>query len=121
MIRVFIADDHEFIRAGLTSILAAIPDIEVIGEAANGHDVLQALREKTPDALVLDMSMPGMDGAETFRRLREVDPEARVVITSGHCEADVNVQFPNSSLAGFLQKPYDLASLVRMTKSVIAG
>ena len=121
MIRVFIADDHEFIRAGLTSILAAIPDIEVIGEAANGHDVLQALREKTPDALVLDMSMPGLSGLELIKRIKSEWPKQKILVLTMHTNKQYAVRAIRAGAAGFLSKAIASEELVAALRKIVAG
>ena len=121
MIRVFIADDHEFIRAGLTSILAAIPDIEVIGEAANGHDVLQALREKTPAALVLDMSMPGLSGFELIKRIQREWPKQKILVLTMHTNKQYAVRAIRAGAAGFLSKAIASEELVAALRKIVAG
>ena len=120
-VRVFIADDHEFIRAGLTSILAAIPDIEVIGEAANGHDVLQALREKTPDALVLDMSMPGLSGLELIKRIKSEWPKQKILVLTMHTNKQYAVRAIRAGAAGFLSKAIASEELVAALRKIVAG
>jgi DNA-binding NarL/FixJ family response regulator len=121
LIRVFIADDHEFIRAGLKSILAANPDIEVIGEAANGHEVLDALREKTPDALILDMSMPGLSGLELIKRIKTEWPKQKILILTMHANKQYAVRAIRAGATGFLSKATASEELVAALRKVVAG
>ncbi|MCL4214711.1 MAG: response regulator [Gemmatimonadales bacterium] len=118
---VLVVDDEASVRDVSRRVLARA-GFEVI-EAADGASAVKRYAESKGRirCVLLDMSMPGMGGPETFKAIREIDPTARVVITSGHCESDVNPLFPPAALAGFLQKPYDLASLVRVAKTVAAG
>lgn len=118
---VLVVDDESSVRDISRRVLSRA-GFEVI-EAADGASAVKRYAESNGriKCVLLDMSMPGMGGPETFQAIRALDPTARVVITSGHCESDVHPLFPPAALAGFLQKPYDLASLVRVAKTVAAG
>ena len=118
---VLVVDDESSVRDISRRVLTRA-GFEVI-EAADGASAVKRYAESKGRirCVLLDMSMPGMGGPETFQAIRELDPTARVVITSGHCESDVHSLFPPAALAGFLQKPYDLASLVRVARTVAAG
>ena len=85
MIRVVLVDDHAVVRMGFRMLLQA-PDsgIEVVGEAADGEALLRQLPEWRPDVLVLDLTMPGLGGLETLRRLRARDDAPRVLVLSAH-------------------------------------
>jgi DNA-binding NarL/FixJ family response regulator len=86
---VVIADDHQFYRQGLAELLAK-SGIEVVGEAADGRGAVEAVGEKAPDVVVMDLNMPGLSGAEATRRLTDVNPAARVLVLSVSAEeADV--------------------------------
>ena len=76
MIRVVIADDHTILREGLKQLLCAASDIEVVGEARDGHEVLELVRERDFDVLLLDMSMPGKSGMELIKQVKSEKPEA---------------------------------------------
>jgi two-component system response regulator DesR len=80
--RVLLADDNQSFRGTLKAILALQSDIEIIGEAGTGHEAYQMARELHPDVLVLDIRLPGIDGLEVLRRLREEGDETRVVVLS---------------------------------------
>ncbi len=83
-IRILIADDHGVLRAGLRALLSAESEIEVVGEAADGNEVLDSVGKLCPDVVVLDINMPGPDGIEVTRRLRESSPDTRILILTVH-------------------------------------
>ena len=84
-IRVMTVDDHEILRGGIRFLLLAFDDIEVVGEAQNGEDALQLCGQVEPDVVLMDMMMPGMNGVETTRALREQYPQVKVLaLTSFH-------------------------------------
>jgi len=109
---VLVIDDDEFVREAITDILehAAIPALT----AVSGEEGIELYRQWMGeiDLVLLDMSMPGLDGAETFDQLYQIDPNVRVLLSSGYTEKEINRSFPQNSLLGFLQKPYDLEGLV---------
>ena len=121
MIKVFIADDHEFIRAGIKSILATTSDIEVIGEGTTGHDVLQALRESTPDALILDMSMPGLSGLELIKRIKTEWPKQKILVLTMHTNKQYAVRAIRAGATGFLSKAIASEELVTALRKIVAG
>lgn len=121
MIKVFIADDHEFIRAGIKSILATTSDIEVIGEGTTGHDVLQALRESTPDALVLDLSMPGLSGLELIKRIKTEWPKQKILVLTMHTNKQYAVRAIRAGATGFLSKAIASEELVTALRKIVAG
>ncbi|HSM55988.1 MAG TPA: response regulator transcription factor [Candidatus Sulfomarinibacteraceae bacterium] len=79
-IRILVADDHPVVRDGLVAILSTQQDLQVVAEAGSGEEVLTRVDQTRPDVILLDLEMPEMDGVATLRRLREEDPEARVII-----------------------------------------
>jgi NarL family two-component system response regulator LiaR len=79
-IRVLLVDDHEMVRIGLAAVLGTEEGIEVVGEAGNGMEGLRLAREYSPDVVLMDLVMEGMDGIETTRRLMEEMPECRVIV-----------------------------------------
>jgi two-component system, NarL family, invasion response regulator UvrY len=86
-IRILLVDDHLVVRAGFRMLLATAQPIEVIGEAERGEQAIQLYQELQPDVLVMDLSMPGIGGLETIRRVRQRDAEARILVFSVHHEA----------------------------------
>ena len=83
-IRVLIADDHAILRAGLRLLINNQPDMEVVGEAGDGHEAVRQAREARPDVLTLDLTMPGGGGLKALAGLREACPQMRVVVLTMH-------------------------------------
>ena len=105
-IRVLVADDQDIVRAGLTMILDAQPDIEVVGEAANGREAVTLARKLRPDVCLFDIRMPGVDGIEATRQLAGPgvdDPLAVVVITTFDLDEYVHAAL-KAGARGFLLK-----------------
>jgi len=84
MISVLLADDHDVVRAGVQCLLGLEDDIKIIDEARNGEQAYEAYRKLSPDVLLMDMSMPGIGGLETLKRILARDNKAKVVIFSAH-------------------------------------
>ena len=83
-IKVLIVDDHAIVREGVRAFLTTQPDLAVVGSASSGEEALQLAAEHTPDVVVMDLVMPGMDGIETTRRLRQVSPQSQVLVLTSY-------------------------------------
>ncbi len=121
MIRVVIADDHGIVLAGLRAVLAAEPDIAVLAEATDGRAAIAAVQQQQPDLLVVDLSMPGLNGVEVIRRLHELCPATRVVVLSMHAAPEYVRPALRAGAAGYLVKGSGLEDLVRALRVVAAG
>ena len=122
-IRVLVADDQDIVRAGLTMILAAQPDIDVVGEAANGRDAVALARELRPDVCLLDIRMPDLDGIEATRLLAGpdvADPLAVVVITTFDLDEYVHGAL-KAGARGFLLKDAGPALLTQAIHAAASG
>lgn len=120
-IRVLLADDHTLVRAGLRKILESAPQIEVIGEVADGPAALERLAATAVDVLVLDLTMPGMDGEEVARALLAIEPQACILLMSGYSEQSAMQGLAGEGVRGFLHKPFRPNELIRKVRSVIEG
>ena len=103
-IRVMLADDHAILRAGLRALLGAEPDIEVVGEAADGQEAVALAERLRPDVVVMDISMPRMDGLQATRRITERLPDTRVLILTMHAEEQYLLQVLGAGGAGYVLK-----------------
>jgi DNA-binding NarL/FixJ family response regulator len=121
LIRLLIADDHPVVRDGLRGMVAAEPDLEVVGEAGNGLEVLALVPRVRPDVALVDLRMPELDGVATIRALRERHPEVRVlVLTTFDTERDV-VSAVEAGATGYLLKDAPRAELFRAIRSAARG
>jgi len=121
MIRVVIADDHTILREGLKQLLHAAPDLEVVGEAGDGHEVVRAVREIEFDVLLLDMSMPGRSGMELIRQVKSEKPKLRILVLSMHEEHQYAVRAIRAGASGYLTKESAATLLVAAIRKVGAG
>ena len=104
MIRVLIAEDHAMVRAGLTELLGNRGDIEVVGEAANGEEAVERATELTPDVVLMDLSMPEVDGIEATRRISSAVPAAHVVVLTSFSDRDRILEALDAGAVGYLLK-----------------
>lgn len=121
MIRVSIADDHAIVRGGLLQILATTPDITVVGEAASSAEVLEMARQDQTDVLLLDISMPGMDGLELIRRLNTERPALPVLVLSMHNEGQIVQRALKSGAYGYITKDSAPSVLLAGIRKVASG
>jgi len=121
MIRIVVADDHTIVREGLKQVLSAASDLSVVGEAQNGHEVLQRVRELEFDVLLLDLSMPGKSGIELIKQVRAEKPKLRIMVLSMHQEPQYAVRAIRAGASGYLTKESASAQLVSAIRKVAAG
>jgi DNA-binding NarL/FixJ family response regulator len=121
MIRVVLADDHAIVRAGLKEILSDTGDMQVVGEATNGHEVMARVRELDADVLVLDMSMPGRSGIELIKQVKNEKPKVRVLVLSMHSEKQYAVRALKAGASGYLTKESAAEQLVAAIRRVAGG
>jgi two-component system, NarL family, response regulator NreC len=122
-IRIVIADDHSVIRAGLRTILSAQPDLEVVGEAADGNEALRLANELQPDVLLTDVSMPGPvgGGITVARRLQETLPAIRVLILTVHEDESLLREAIRAGAAGYIVKRAAETELVNAVHAACRG
>jgi two-component system response regulator NreC len=122
-IHILIVDDHAVIRAGLRTILKADPDLQVVGEAADGSAALRLASELHPDVILMDISMPSPAGGgiETTRRLRDTLPDARVLILTVHEDESLLREAIQAGAAGYIIKRAAESELVSAVRAVWNG
>ncbi len=121
MIRIVIADDHAFVREGLKRVLEDVDGIAIAGEAADGSEVMQRVRELDFDVLVLDLSMPGRSGMELIKLVKAEKPRLRVLVLSMHQETQYAVRAIKSGASGYLTKDSAPDLLEQALRKVAAG
>jgi DNA-binding NarL/FixJ family response regulator len=102
--RILLADDHAVLRAGLRMLLSAEPDLEVIGEAGDGQQVIEKATTLRPDIILLDLTMPGIDGLAALPRLKETVPQTRILILTMHEDEAYLRQALQAGVAGYVLK-----------------
>jgi len=119
--RVVVADDQALVRAGLKMVLEAEPDIEVVGEAADGNEVLDVARRSSPDVVLMDIRMPGLDGLEASRRLLAGDSPPKVLVLTTFDEEEYLYEALRAGTSGFLLKVSPPEQLIGAIRTVAAG
>lgn len=121
MFRILIGDDHSLVRSGLKQIIATTEDLAVAGEAAQGADVLGALRTASYDLLLVDMTMPGLSGVDLIRRVKAEWPKLPVLVLSMLNEAQVATRALRAGAAGYVTKDCEPEILLAAIRKVAAG
>lgn len=121
MIRLVIADDHAIVREGLKRIVGDAADVQVVGEAADGNEVLKLVRAQEFDVLVQDLSMPGRSGMELIRLVKAERPGVRILVLSMHEELQYAVRAIKSGASGYLTKESAPGQLVQAIRKIAAG
>jgi DNA-binding NarL/FixJ family response regulator len=121
MIRVLIADDHGVVRDGLAGVIAAQPDLEVVGSVENGSEAVEACRRSTPDVVLMDLEMPVLDGIEATRIIREERPESAVLVLTSFADARRITAALDVGAAGYLLKDTSADDVVRGIRAAAEG
>ncbi|NMC33380.1 MAG: response regulator transcription factor [Veillonellaceae bacterium] len=120
-LKVLLADDHKLLRAGLKLLLQRNPDLSVVGEAADGEQTLQLFRQLEPDLLLLDLSMPNMDGLECLREIKSRNPAAKVIVLTMHEDENYIKQAMQAGAAAYVHKSAADTDLFKAIEAVRAG
>ena len=120
-VRVLLADDHNLVRAGLRKLLESMPDIEVVGEASSGLEILELAARLQPKIVLMDIAMPGLNGLEAMARLRESAPDIQVLILSMHQSEEYVRRALLQGAAAYLLKDAAPTELELALKAVLRG
>ncbi len=120
-IRILLADDHAVVRKGFQFILGAQPDFEVVGEASNGREAVELAKSLQPDVVVMDVSMPELNGIEATRRIGDVSPRARVLALSMHRDSVYVREILRAGARGYILKDAQEADLLGAVRAVSKG
>lgn len=116
-----LVDDHVLMRAGIRLCLQSLPDVEVVGEAGDGHQALAMLPKLLPDVVIMDIGMPSLNGIETTVRIKAESPAVRVIICSSHSEEEKVLSALHAGADGYLLKNAPMEDLQRAVMMVAAG
>ncbi len=119
-VRILIVDDHAVVRAGLRMLLSADPELEIVGEAGDGAEALRMARELAPEVVLMDISMPDMNGIEATRRIKALCPDVAVLALTMHEDDQYFFEMLAAGASGYVPKraaPNDLISAIRAVKN----
>jgi two-component system response regulator NreC len=120
-ISVLIVDDHTLVRDGIRSLLELVPDIEVVGEASNGKEALDEVKELMPDVVLMDLAMPIMNGLEATRRIRREFPDIRVLALTQYDDSEYVIPVIEAGASGFVTKMAAFSELATAIQAVHNG
>ena len=120
-LRVVVADDHPMVRYGIAAVLAPVEEVALVGEAADGDELIAVVRREHPDVVLTDLAMPGRSGLEAIRVLHESNPELPVLVLTMHADDDSVLAALQAGARGYLIKGADGGELVRAIQTVAAG
>ena len=119
--RILIADDHEVTREGIKTLLKEEPDMEICGEAQDGLEAIDKTRQLRPDLLVLDLSMPGAGGLTVARRVRQIEPDTKILVFTTHSYPGLEKMVKGAGCQGYVQKANASQELVKAARTVLNG
>lgn len=120
-LRVLVVDDHESVRKGVCAILGSREDIELCGEAADGSEAIEKFRSVKPDLIVMDISMPVMDGLSASREIRRLSPDTAIIVLSMHDSNQLIENAKQLGLRGYVKKSEAASRLLQAVDSVVSG
>jgi DNA-binding NarL/FixJ family response regulator len=120
-IRILIADDHQLVREGIESMLSGVQDIEIVGMISSGEEAINRVRNDKPDIVLMDILMPGMNGIEAARWIKELDEHVRVIMLTMEISKDYVTAAIKSGVDGYLPKNISKETLLESVRSVYGG
>jgi DNA-binding NarL/FixJ family response regulator len=120
-IRVLLADDHAILRSGIRALMEDEPDLEVVGEAEDGHEVIRMAAELEPDIVLIDIAMPRLNGLEATRRIMQSNPQAKILILSMHENEEYVRQVFASGAMGYILKDAAVRELLGAIRAIYRG
>ncbi|MBP6305177.1 MAG: response regulator transcription factor [Giesbergeria sp.] len=121
MIQVGIVDDHAIVRSGLRQYLSEHVDVRVVGEAANGREAIDLVRNTAVDVLIMDLSMPGQSGLDALAMLRAKSPDTGILILSGHPEEHYAMNLIRQGASGYLNKECEPSEILEAIRTIALG
>jgi DNA-binding NarL/FixJ family response regulator len=119
--RIVLADDHPVVRHGVRSLLQAEPDFSIVGEASSGLETVQLVEKLQPEVLVVDLMLPGLNGLEVTRQVKQRLPQTRVVVLSMHANEPYVLEALKNGASGYVLKDSSGTDLVLAVKQVLGG
>jgi two-component system, NarL family, response regulator NreC len=120
-IRILIADDHVILRQGIRLLIESDPEMEIVGEANDGREAIDLVRKLTPDILVLDLMMPGMNGLEVIQEIKKRRPEIKIVVLSMHSKEGYVLEALRNGAMAYVLKESSSQELLSAIRAVSAG
>jgi DNA-binding NarL/FixJ family response regulator len=120
-IKIFLVDDHRLVRRGIKSLLNKYYDFEIIGEADSGEEALEKIQENMPEIILMDVSLPGMNGFETVTKIKELFPKIKALFLSMHDEAEYIIRSIKSGGDGYILKSAESDELINAIRNIISG
>src|SRR4051794_28659156 len=120
-VTVLVVDDHPLVRQGLLAVLGSADGIAVVGEASNGHEAIELVRQLEPDVVLMDLQMPGMHGIDATREIVGVRPETAVLVLTMFEDDDMVFSAVSAGAVGYLLKGADGADIVTAVRSASTG
>lgn len=120
-IRIVLVDDHTILRQGIRRIFESDPAIQVVGEAKDGREAIDVVRSDRPDVIVMDLSMPALNGLDATRRILKIQPDARILILTMYLDDDYVNQSLEAGVSGYILKDAPAHDLIRAVKQVASG
>jgi DNA-binding NarL/FixJ family response regulator len=119
--RIFIAEDHAILRDGLRAMLSTHPGFEIIGEAEDGREAIRGIEHSNPDLIILDLSMPKMNGMEAIGEIKKISPEIRILVLTIHKSDEYILPVLEAGADGYMLKYDTQAELLTAIKSILGG